>query len=442
MSGSPGESAGAPSRAPSCEDPFEGLVPVAEARARLLDAIRPIGGEERVALADAAGRVTARAVDSPRDVPPEANSAMDGYAIRAADVPGHGTRALRTLGTAWAGRPFDGSVAAGEAVRVFTGAIMPKGADTVVIQERVETGADGSVRIDASVEPKRNVRAAGEDVERGERVFDAGRTIGAADIGVLASLGIRFVAVRPRPRVAFFTTGDELVSLDDAAGKGAGGDVAAGELPPGSLYDSNRHVLRALLGRLAVEPIDLGVVPDDPDATRAVLERAGACADLAISSGGVSAGDADHVTRVFHEIGDVAFWKIAMRPGRPLLSGRVGNCAFLGLPGNPVAVMVTFLQFARPAIARLAGASGVLPFEAPARCLSALRKSVGRTEYQRGVARLDERGELVVESTGRQGAGRLSSMAAANCLIVVAPEVASVSPGDRVLVQPFAGLLP
>ena len=300
------------------------------------------------------------------------------------------------------------------------------------------------MRIDASVEPKRNVRAAGEDVGRGERVFDAGRTIGAADVGVLASLGIRFVAVRPRPRVAFFTTGDELVSLDDvpAPGPDDGPDDGPAGLPPGSLYDSNRHVLRALLGRLAVEPIDLGVVPDDPDATRAVLERAGACADLAISSGGVSAGDADHVTRVFHEIGDVAFWKIAMRPGRPLLSGRVGDCAFLGLPGNPVAVMVTFLQFARPAVARLAGASDVLPFEAPARCLSALRKSVGRTEYQRGVARLDDGGELVVESTGRQGAGRLSSMAAANCLIVVAPEVASVSPGDRVLVQPFAGLLP
>ena len=453
----------APVPAPSCEDPFDALMPVERARARLLDALRPLEGEEIVGLAGATGRVTARAVDSPLDVPPEANSAMDGYAIRAADIPAEGVARLRVIGTAWAGRPHTGGpVGSGEAVRAFTGAPVPDGADTVVIQERVGGVGEAVVTIDPSAEPRRNVRPAGEDVARGERVFGPGRTLGAADLGVLASLGIARLAVRPRPRVAYFTTGDELASLDEAlaagtgperaggaGGEGAGGgEGVAGDppppptLPPGRLWDSNRHVLGALLDRLAVEPIDLGVVPDDPDATREALREAASRADLAISSGGVSAGDADHVARVFHEIGEVAFWRIAMRPGRPLVSGRVGRCAFLGLPGNPVAVMVTFLQFVRPAIARLAGAADLEPFEAPARCLSPLRKSLGRTEYQRGVARLDESGELVVESTGRQGAGRLSSMSAANCLIVVGPEIASVSPGDRVRVQPFAGLLP
>ena len=418
-------------------------MPVDEARSRLLGALRPLDGEERVGLAEAAGRVTARAVDSPRDVPPEANSAMDGYAIRAADIPASGTRALRVIGTAWAGRPFRGAeVGPGEAVRAFTGAPLPPGVDTVVIQERTAPAGDAGVLIDPSAEPGRNVRAAGEDVARGERVFEAGRTLGAADVGVLASLGIARVAVRPRPRVAFFTTGDELESLEAIGGAAGDATDASVELAPGKLWDSNRHVLRALLDRLAVEPIDLGVVPDDPAATRAALLEAAARADLAVSSGGVSAGDADHVARTFHEIGEVAFWRIAMRPGRPLVSGRVGECAFLGLPGNPVAVMVTFLQFVRPAIARLAGATDARPFEAPARCLSRLRKSPGRTEYQRGVARVDERGELTVQSTGRQGAGRLSSMAAANCLIVVGPERAGVAPGELVTVQPFHGLLP
>ncbi len=438
-------------REPSCEDPFDRLMPVEEARSRLLDTVVPIGGHERVSLADAPGRTTGEAVDSPVDVPPAANSAMDGYAIRAADIPADGTRALAVVGTAWAGRPHGAVVGPGEAVRAFTGAIMPGGADTVVIQERVGFAEDGSLLIDSRVEPGRNVRAAGEDVARGERVFEAGRTLTAADVGVLASLGMPSVSVRPRPRVAFFTTGDELVPLGAgegargaAAGEGAGAAAEGGVPPlgPGQLYDSNRHVLRALLGALAVEPIDLGIVPDDEQATRDALEDAAARSDLVLSSGGVSAGDADYVSRTFHELGEAAFWKIAMRPGRPLVCGRIGDATFLGLPGNPVAVMVTFLQFVLPALRKLSGASDVRPFEAPATCLSALRKSVGRTEYQRGIARLDADGRLVVESTGKQGAGRLSSMALANCLIVVDPEVASVAPGDRVRVQPFAGLLP
>ena len=422
-------------REPSCEDVSEpALLPVTEARRRIAAALEPLAGRETVTLAAARGRVLATSVRAPHDVPRHTNSAMDGYAIASASIPGAGEATLAVLGTAWAGRAFDGAVGAGEAVRIFTGAVMPAGSDTVVIQERVAASGE-AVRIDADVEPGRNVRAAGEDVAAGREVFAAGRRLEAADVGVLASLGIGRVAVVRRPRVAFFTTGDELRALADDA------DGAAP--PDGCLWDSNRHTLGALLAGLDVDVVDLGIVPDDVDATRRALERGAASADLVVTSGGISAGDADFVTEAFHRIGDVAFWKVAMRPGRPLAFGRLGadGAVFFGLPGNPVAVMVTFLEFVQPAIRRLAGMEDVEPLALPARCLSALRKSEGRVEYQRGVMRV-EGGELVVASTGKQGAGRLSSMSAANCLIVVDADVAGVSPGDTVLVQPFHGLLP
>ena len=422
-------------RAPSCEDDAEpALLPVAEARRRIAEAVVPLAERETLALGAAAGRVLGESVAAPFDVPSRANSAMDGYAIARASIPADGEATLALIGTAWAGRPFDGALGAGEAVRIFTGAVMPDGADTVVIQERVAAGAD-TVRIDATVEPGRNVRAAGEDVAAGQVVFEAGTRLGAAELGVLASLGIGRVSVARRPRVAFFTTGDELRALAE--------DGDGAPPPPGCLYDSNRHTLGALLAGLGVEAIDLGIVPDEPLATRRALEEGAARADLVVTSGGISAGEADFVTRAFHEIGDVAFWKIAMRPGRPLAFGRIGEggALFFGLPGNPVAVMVTFLQFVQPTVRRLSGMRDVEPAVLPARCLSRLRKSAGRVEYQRGVMRV-EAGELVVESTGAQGAGRLSSMSAANCLIVVEAEADGVAPGDRVGVQPFHGLLP
>lgn len=439
-------------RAPSCEDESEpALLPLEEARRRIAHGIVPIGEDETVSLSRAAGRVLASDVVAPHDVPARTNSAMDGYAIDRASIPASGERALAVLGTAWAGRPFEGRVGEGEAVRIFTGAVMPDGADTVVIQERVAREGE-RVRIDADVEPGRNVRAAGEDVRAGRTVFVAGRRLEAADVGVLASLGIGRLRVVRRPRVAFFTTGDELRALAD--------DTDGAPPPAGCLYDSNRHTLAALLDGLGVDAVDLGIVPDDIDATRRALETAAARSDLVVTSGGISAGDADFVARAFHEIGDVAFWKIAMRPGRPLAFGRLGRARgegavgdrssasdtgggalFFGLPGNPVAVMVTFLEFVQPALRRLAGMTDVEPLALPARCLSTLRKSPGRVEYQRGVMRVED-GELVVESTGKQGAGRLSSMSAANCLIVVAAEVDGVAPGDTVRVQPFRGLLP
>ena len=415
---------------PSCDDPFDNLMPVEQARERLTQALRVVDQTETVALIDAHGRVLSDDVVSPVNVPGFANSAMDGYAISSASIPASGVATLQVLGTAWAGKIYAGRVQAGQAVRIFTGGLIPEGADTVVIQEHVVLN-DDQVTIDSEVTPLRNVRLAGEDVKINQSVLLAGTQLEAAELGVLSSLGINHVDVYRRICVAFFTTGDELCALDKYSGT---------SLEPGMLFDSNRYILYGMLSRLNVEIVDLGIIGDNAEDTRAAMQQAADVADVVISSGGVSAGDADFVTQVFHELGDVGFWKIAMRPGRPLAFGEIGNAFFFGLPGNPVAVMVTFLQFVQPSIKRVMGLKASEPFTIEATCLSKLRKSLGRVEYQRGVISNDERGNLTVSSTGKQGAGRISSMSAANCLIVVAADVAGVEPGDLVEVQPFQGL--
>ncbi|MFT6874728.1 MAG: molybdopterin molybdotransferase [Granulosicoccus sp.] len=418
---------------PSCDDVIEpALMPVSEARRRLFESLLPLKQVEQVALEDALHRVLSSNIVSPFDVPMQANSAMDGYALNSQSIPDNGEAALTLIGTAWAGKPFSGSVNEGECIRIYTGAIMPEGSDTVVIQEHANAHLD-YIDIDSSVVGYKNVRKAGEDVRTGQLILEQGRSLQPADIGVLASLGIKFVEVFKKLKVAFFTTGDELQALESHKD---------GEpLAPGMLFDSNRHTLAAMLSSLHVEAIDLGIVRDNEQETRDALKCAADQSDLVITSGGVSAGDADYVTRAFHDLGSVSFWKLAMRPGRPLAFGTIGDAAFFGLPGNPVAVMVTFLQFVKPAIRHLSGCTDIMPLEIPARSLSTLRKSPGRVEYQRGVLSLDERGDMVVESTGKQGAGRLSSMSSANCLIVIASETDGVQPGDRVMVQPFHGLL-
>lgn len=418
---------------PSCDDVAEPeLLPVSVAQQRLFESLKPLTTVERVSIDDALFRVLSEGVVSPMDVPAQANSAMDGYALSSASIPSTGEASLTVVGTAWAGRPYKSEIRVGECVRIYTGAIMPAGADTVVIQEHVRA-TDDEIDIDSDVTAAKNVRMAGEDVEEGQEILAKGRSLQAADIGVMASLGIKSVNVFRRLKVAFFTTGDELQSLE----LHKPGD----SLAPGMLFDSNRHTLAAMLKTLHVEIVDLGIVRDNEEDTRQALLKASELADLIVTSGGVSAGDADFVTRAFHDLGDVSFWKLAMRPGRPLAYGNIGEAAFFGLPGNPVAVMVTFLQFVQPALRFLSGNTDVFAMEIPARCLSKLRKSPGRVEYQRGVMRLDENGELVVESTGKQGAGRLSSMSRANCLIIIAAEKDGVMPGDKVMVQPFRGLM-
>lgn len=417
---------------PSCSDPTDpDLLPVASALARIEDSLKPVTEVEQLPLRSALNRVLAMDVRSPMDVPGFTNSAMDGFAINKTDIPPAGEATLDVVGTAWAGRPYTGAVNSGQAVRVMTGAQMPAGLDTVVIQEHVQF-ADGKVTIDAKVEPGKNVRNAGEDVQIDSVVMQAGITLDPSHLGVLASLGIAQVSVVRRLRVAFFSTGDELRSLESHAGKVLG---------PGELFDSNRYTLFGMLTRLGVDILDLGVVADNAEDTRAALVHAAAEADVVLTSGGVSAGEADFVTRIFHEIGHVAFWKLAMRPGRPMAFGKIDDAVFFGLPGNPVAVMVVFYQFVQPALKRLMGCAQTHAQMYPAICQSELRKSPGRTEYQRGIMGRDELGRLVVKSTGKQGAGRLSSMTAADCLIVLPPGMDSVSPGDAVEVQPFFGLI-
>lgn len=417
---------------PSCDDVNEdGLLPVAVARARLEQQISPLNGREEVDVRDSLNRVSAESVNSPINVPAYTNSAMDGYAVCAADMPQVGERTLPLLDTVWAGRPLQGDLPSGHAVRIMTGGMMPKGTDTVIIQEHV-SATETTVTIDGSTPAGRNVRKAGEDILAGAEVIAPGTLIGPAHVGLMASLGVSSVSVVRRPRVAFFSTGDELRALETHAGQTLG---------DGELFDSNRHTLYAMLARMGVELIDLGLVADDPGATCAAFEKASQRADMIISSGGVSAGAADFVSGTLAQLGNVSFWKLAMRPGRPLAFGQVGDAHFFGLPGNPVAVMVTFYEFVKPALLRLMGVIDTEPLTVSARSDSAIRKSPGRVEYQRGVLHTGADGQVLVKLTGKQGAGRLSSMCQANCLIVLPPESGDINPGEIVQVHPFYGLV-
>ncbi len=418
---------------PSCDDPIEpALLPVAIALQRMQSAISVIEETEIVSLRDSLDRVLAADLKSPIQVPAYTNSAMDGYAINSADLPSDSNEvSLKVLGTAWAGRPVEAELKPGEAVRIMTGGMMPIGSDTVVIQEHVQVEGD-LITIDNTTSAGRNVRHAGEDINVDDVVLPQGTLINPAELGLIASLGMDQVQVKRKPVVAFFSTGDELRALETHAGKALG---------PGEIFDSNRHTLFALLRKLNVELIDLGVVADTREATRAAVIKASECADLVITSGGVSAGQADFVSKTIEELGELTFWKLAMRPGRPLACGMVNNCRFFGLPGNPVAVMVTFYEFVQPTIKRMMGCRHTETPRFMVTSKEAIRKVPGRIEYQRGILTTSELGIVSVATTGKQGAGRLSSMCLANCLIVLPAECDGVKPGDSVQVQPFFGLV-
>ncbi|MGB0721506.1 MAG: gephyrin-like molybdotransferase Glp [Gammaproteobacteria bacterium] len=419
----------APNHQPSCADPGDpGMLSVPSALDAILAAIAPVDGSESIALGESLGRVLAADVVSGIDVPGHTNAAVDGFALAAADLPSEGGRLFTIAGTAYAGPATDRVCPPGECIRVMTGAAMPGGTDTAIMREHVEETTDGRVRIGPGHSPSQNVRQAGEDIARGATVFAAGHKLAAADLGVLASLGVANPTVRPLPKVAFFSTGDELRAVGENLGDG-------------EIYDSNRYTLHALLEQAGVETIDLGVVRDDPDALRQTLTDAASRADLVITSGGVSVGDADYIKPVLSSLGDMHFWKIAMKPGRPLTFGRIGGTLFFGLPGNPVAVMVTFLQFVRPALQVLSGGEHVPPLLIPARCVNRLRKKPGRTEYVRAIVFPAADGTLSVRSTGSQGSGVLTSMSRANAFIVLAPEQGSVEAGEMVRVQLFSGLV-
>ncbi|MGH8801143.1 MAG: molybdopterin molybdotransferase MoeA [Casimicrobiaceae bacterium] len=415
----------------SCADDYDpNSMPVDKARALIRQFLVPVTAIERVHLRAALDRVLAAEIVSPFDVPGHDNSAMDGWAVRYADLAPQGETTLKRIGESFAGKPCARAVGAGETARIFTGGVLPEGADTVVMQERA-TEIEGGVRIGAGAVSKagQNRRRAGEDLVRGSVVFSAGQPLNPVELGVLASLGINEVSVYRRLRVAFFSTGDELRSI--------GQPLAAGEI-----YDSNRYTLFGMLRRIHCEVIDMGVVRDDREALEQAFATAAGCADVVITSGGVSVGEADFVKEILDRVGEVLFWKIAMKPGRPLAYGRIGSAHFFGLPGNPVSVMVTFYEFVRDALRVLQGRRDTDAMPTFRVALSApIRKMRGRTEFQRGVLVRDANGRCRVETTGDQGSGILSSMSRANCFIVLPVDVDHVDAGAEVDVQPFEGLV-
>lgn len=430
----------------------------------LLQPLGAIAEVEAVALPDALDRVLAADVICPVNVPPHDNSAMDGYAFAGSELeqarPGQPLM-LRVVGTALAGGPWQGRLGAGECVKIMTGAVMPVGADTVVAHEQASSGEE-CIQFDASaLRAGANRRLRGEDLEQGSVALQAGQRLTPAALGLLASLGLSQVSVRRRLSVAYFSTGDELLS-------------PGAEPREGAIYDSNRFSLQALLRRLGAHVLDLGAVPDEPAALEERLREAATLADVVLTSGGISAGEADHTRAMLQRLGTVQFWRVAMRPGRPLAVGLLAPAGgisltrstgipiktsanssqnlsnppptqrpavLLGLPGNPVAAMVSFLMFVRPALAMLAGerSPSVPLLQAISR--ERLRKRPGRTEYLRGVLELNEKGQAAVRTTGSQGSGVLSSMVAADCIIVLDDARGDVQPGESVNVLLLQGLI-
>ncbi len=421
----------------SCADDYDpNSMPVDKARDFISKVIRPITATERVHIRAALGRVLAEDIISPLDVPGHDNSAMDGWAYRHTDTlsfinpdaaAGGGATVMTRIGTSYAGKPYLGPVGKGECVRIFTGAVMPADCDTVAMQERVVEDEAG-IHIPNDLKPGQNRRFRGEDLKTGAIALKKGALFGPAALGLVASLGVGEVSVYRKLRVAFFSTGDELKGIGSTLG-------------PGEIYDSNRYTLYGMLERAGCEPIDLGNFVDSPEAIRSAFQRASADADVIITSGGVSVGEADFIKQMLDELGEVLFWKIAMKPGRPMAYGKVGGAHFFGLPGNPVAVMVTFYQFVRSAIATLQGRTDyALPPMVKATLVNKIKKMPGRTEFQRGVLTITANG-VEVRTTGDQGSGILSSMTQANCFVVLATDVGGVDPGAIVDVQMFEGAM-
>ena len=417
-----------PEPLPDCYEGDPDLLPPGEAMRRIRAHVRPVDATETVPVIDALARIAARDVISPMNVPGHRNSAMDGYACAGDALPDAAPRWYAVAGTAYAGKPFASPVGPSQAVRIMTGAVMPEGADTVVMQEHVEVDGD-RVLIPPGARTGQHVRQAGEDIAAGAVVVPRGRRLMPAEMGLLASLGVAEVEVYRKLRVAYFSTGDEI-------------RPPGAPFEPGLVYDSNRFAMHGMLGRIGVDIIELGIVPDRRDAVLAALREASARADVVLSSGGASTGEADYIKEILSELGQVGFWRIAIRPGRPLAFGFLGDSVFFGLPGNPVAVMVTFYQFVAPALRAVAGEADSRPLPAmEARCITRLRKKPGRVEYYRAVLERDESGALVVRSTGKSGSGLLHTMSDANCFIVLAEDGTTVEPGTTVEVQPFFGLM-
>ena len=410
-----------------CDDYDPNSMPVDQARQYIKSFLDPVEHKESITLHTALGRVLAQDIRATHNVPNHDNSAMDGYAFNADDL-NEGLTRLKVTGAIFAGNPLTGSYVRGACVRIMTGAAIPTGADTVIAQERVET-LDDSIQFKDIPTRGANVRLTGEDLQAGQVVLNIGHRISPADLGLIASLGIGEVMVYRKLRVSFFSTGDELASIGST-------------LETGQVYDSNRYTLFGILSRMGVEIQDLGAIPDDPLLLEKTLIKAAESSDVILTSGGVSVGEADYMKQLLQKLGQVLFWKIAMKPGRPLAFGKIGNAHYFGLPGNPVAVMVTFYQFVRQAMLVLMGQPNPAPTPMlNVICTTPIRKLKGRTEFQRGILFTSEDGNWKVKTTGNQSSGVLSSMSQANCFIVLNDDVGNVEAGSTVKVQLFDGVI-
>ncbi|WP_116472904.1 molybdopterin molybdotransferase MoeA [Zobellella maritima] len=405
----------------SCSQP--GLRPYHEAKADMLAHLAAVIEPDIISLEQALNHILAEPVLSPLDVPSFANSAMDGYALRAADIPADS--GLKLVGSSLAGHPYNNRIAAGECVRIMTGAALPLGADTVVMQENCQT-EHNVVYIKEAPRAGQHVRHPAEDLAQGELVFEAGIRINARVLSVLSSLGLEQISVYRPLKVALLSTGDEL--------------KAPGELlSPGDIYDSNRIGVRAMLTRLGIEVLDLGIIADDPVQIRRAFLKAADKADAIITSGGVSVGDADYTKQVLDDVGEIGFWKLAIKPGKPFAFGHIGHCAFFGLPGNPVSAAVTFHLLVRPALAKLAGEQYQPPLTLQAKALAPFKKSPGRMDFQRGLVQVLDDGTLGVRPTGAQGSAVYSALAQANCLLHLEQDRGNVEAGEPVTLELIDG---
>ncbi|MBL4744099.1 MAG: molybdopterin molybdotransferase MoeA [Cycloclasticus sp.] len=413
----------------SCGDENEqGTLTVKSALKNMLGAVSAKKATEQINLTDAVDRVLAQAITSPVNVPSHCNSAVDGYAIMQADLPAEEqVLSFNIAGRVVAGHPYKGELKKGECIQIMTGAQMPELADTVIMQEHVEVHGN-AIRIDARHSARQNVRQAGEDIQQGQIILEPGIKLTPPQIGLIASLGISEISVTTALTVAVFSTGDEVLSISDAPREGC-------------IYDSNRYSMMAALKKIGCQVLDMGIIPDDPEQLRQAFNVAAKNADAIFTSGGVSVGEADYTKQVLSETGSINFWKVAMKPGRPVAFGNIGDATFFGLPGNPVAVMVTFYQFALPCLQKMMGLS--TPLISPiikARCTHSIRKIAGRTEFQRGILSKGEDGEWEVCTAGKQGSGILRSMSDANAFIILEHERSSITEGDWVSVQVFSVL--
>lgn len=407
----------------SCDAP--GLMPIEQATHIISQTVSPITDTENCAIQDALDRVLAVDVVSPINVPAYNNSAMDGYALKHADLANSTT--LTQIGKSFAGKAFEGKLSAGECVRIMTGAQIPVGADTVVMQEN--TAVDGlKVTFTHDVNVGEAIRPAGGDIAQNTTVIFRGKQLTAIDIGLLASLGIANVEVYRKLRVAVFSTGDELIAPGNAH-------------KPGHIFDSNRAMLVAMLSRLGAQVVDMGIIADDPALIKSAFDNADQQTDCVITSGGVSVGEADYTRDILQEIGQVDFWKLAIKPGKPLAFGRLANSLFFGLPGNPVSAAVTFDQLAAPALLRLAGCTPKEPLLVPATAAKVFKKRPGRTDYQRAFCFINDNNELCVETNRTQSSGVLSSFSNSNCYAVLESERGRVEVGEKVSVLLFERLL-